>query len=93
MRIRIKFGGGPLDGMESLTQSLPELKIFFPPRDRLVLVYRRVDELKYGFSAELSRDLTTIYDAAREKFGQAGPGVEQWEPGEDDEDYSEPDFT
>lgn len=79
MRIRISFHGGPLNGMESRTTELPPLKLFWPPREKTIVVYRRENETDYLYSPDLSGDLTAIYDQAKAKFNPSPDmDVEEW---------------
>lgn len=74
MRIKIHFHGGPLHGMTSSTSGLPPLKLFWPSSEKRVLVYQKENETEYLFSKLISDDLTSIYDAAREKFHPSPEG-------------------
>lgn len=69
MRIKIKFEGGPLHGQFAMTASLPEAQVFFPPADRIVLLYVRENETQYIYDHLKSAKLTDIYDAAKAKLG------------------------
>lgn len=68
MRIKICFHGGPLHGMTSSTSGLPQLKLFWPPLEKRVLVYQKENETEYLFSKLISDSLTAVYDAAKERF-------------------------
>lgn len=69
MRVKIQFKGGPLHDQFAMTASLPEAQVFFPPADRLVLLYVRENETIYVYDHLKSKKLTDIYDAAKAKLG------------------------
>jgi hypothetical protein len=68
MEIQVKFVGGPLDGQLAKVSTLPEARIFFPPREKVVLLYTRIDELVYVYDEDRSRGLTAIYPIAYARF-------------------------
>lgn len=77
MELRVKFVGGPLDGEVGLVERLDDVKVFFPPRDRQVLMYRR-DELTYRYDLELSQKATKQYDATIQFFDTKKPTVNKF---------------
>ena len=77
MEIRIKFVGGPIDGEVATTDRLQDIKVFFPPLDRIVLMYRRNpldEELVYHYNKELSDRATEQYDKVKNYFDGERPG-------------------
>lgn len=87
MEIRIRFEGGPIDGEAAKTTALQAFKVFFPPTERRVIVYRRnplKDELLYSFDSAMSDTLTAKYDQTKAWFDQnEEPGVVAWEEPEE----------
>ncbi len=62
MEIRITFADGPLHGQIAFTDKLDQIKVFFPPRDKQVLVYKRESEAEYRYHHGMSRRMTERYD-------------------------------
>lgn len=82
MEIRIRFEGGPIDGEVARSDSLEDVKAFFPPLDRSVLIYKRDpmrDELTYYFDLELSMKANNRYDATVAFFTKERPSILSWE--------------
>lgn len=82
MEIRVRFVGGPIDGEAARVTSLREVQVFFPPTERVVIMYRRdpmVDELVYTYDLPLSTKATEQYDKVREYFNGEEPSVVAWE--------------
>lgn len=77
MEIRVKFEGGPLDGEYGVVDRLDEVKVFFPPNERTVLMYRR-NELIYSYDLELSKKATEQYDATIQFFDLRKPTVNRF---------------
>lgn len=77
MEIRIRFVGGPIDGEVATTDRLQDIKVFFPPADRRVLMYRRdpmEEELEYHYDSQLSQQATEQYDKVKAFFDGERPG-------------------
>ena len=76
MDIRVQFHGGPMHLMYSRVESLNDVKAFFPPAERRIIVYRRdpmICELCYFFDLDLSTGLTEKYDEAFALFNNKEP--------------------
>lgn len=87
MEIAVSFYNGPLDGTSAMTDGLTEAKIFFNERERQVLLYVRVDELKYAYSMDRSEALTERYDEAKAFFASKEPASLRFiDAGEESED-------
>jgi hypothetical protein len=79
MELRVKFAGGPMDGMTALTDGLDEMKVFFNDEDRRVICYFRADELLYAYDHGRSVKLTAIYDDAKAEITQKEPSSIRWD--------------
>lgn len=75
MGIRIHFYAGPLMAMVGVTDTLDQCKVFFNPEKREVYLYVHQGDGDYLWSENLSKGLTSVYDAAHEKFGAAEQSV------------------
>lgn len=79
MTIKVKFLGGPLDGMTANVLNLPQCQIFFDQRQRQVHCYNRVDELVYEENLVASVGLTDKYDEAFAKFGGTNKSIDSFD--------------
>lgn len=82
MEIRIRFEGGPIDGEVARSDSLQDVKVFFPTGERSVLIYRRDplrDELTYYFDLEMSMRANDKYDETVAYFSKESPSIVAWE--------------
>lgn len=81
MEIRVRFDGGPINGEMALSDSLEDVKVFFPPNDRSVLIYKRdpmQDELTYYYDPALSAKGTADYDRVSEYFRGERSSILAW---------------
>jgi hypothetical protein len=79
MELRVSFDGGPLHRQTALTDGLDEFKIFFPPNERQILAYRRMNETTYVYSQHISEELTKRYDKAKARFASQSTSTIRFE--------------
>lgn len=63
MILHVTFEGGPHHGMGADVARLDDIWLYFDERQRQVIAYVR-DELTFNYSLDVSKGLTSKYDAA-----------------------------
>lgn len=67
MKLIVPFIRGPLHGIKFEMVWVPQVNLCIDERNRMIHVYIR-DEMAYFYDPDLSDQLSTVYDIARERW-------------------------